>query len=259
MSKSKPLRVLVVDDEAPARRRLLQLLRKDPDVVEVLEAADGMSAVDIIQEEGPDLVFLDVRMPQLDGFGVIRSLGDVGMPYAVFVTGYDAYAVRAFEADAADYLVKPFSDERFAQAMTRVKARINSREKSEVGPNVAQAVSTSTRAEGLWDRLVVKSGGVTRFVMAAEIDWIEGADVYVNLHVQGKEILYRAPLREMAARLDPSRFVRIHRSAIVNIERIQQLEPISHGDFEVVLTDGTRLQLSRRFRSELERRLGQSL
>jgi len=259
MNQSKLLRVLVVDDEAPARKRLLQLLRKDSEVAEVLEASDGMSAVDMIQEEHPDLVFLDVRMPQLDGFGVIQSLGSEGTPHTVFVTGYDTYAVRAFEADAADYLVKPFSDERFAQAIARVKARIKSHEKSQVGPQVAQAVSASKRAEGLWDRLVVKSGGITRFVMANEIDWIEGADVYVNLHVQGKEVLYRAPLRELAARLDPTRFVRIHRSAIVNIERILQLEAISHGDFEVILTDGSRLQLSRRFRSELEKRLGQSL
>lgn len=259
MNDLRLLRVLVVDDEEPARKRLLQLLRKDSEVTEVLEASDGMSAVDIIQEECPDLVFLDVRMPQLDGFGVIQSLGNEGMPYTIFVTGYDTYAVRAFEADAADYLVKPFSDARFAQAMARVKARMNSSENTVIGPNVAKAVSTRARAEGLWDRLVVKSGGITRFVVANEIDWIEGADVYVNLHVQGKEFLYRAPLREMVARLDPSRFVRIHRSAIVNIERIQQLEVISHGDFEVVLADGSRLQLSRRFRSELEKRLGQSL
>lgn len=259
MGELKPLCVLVVDDEAPARRRLLQLLRKDSDVGETLEASDGISAVDIIQEERPDLVFLDVRMPQLDGFGVIQSLGDGGMPYTVFVTGYDAYAVRAFDADAADYLVKPFGDARFAQAMTRVKSRIHSRAIAQLGPHVSKAVSETTRTEGLWDRLVVKSGGITRFVMAREIDWIESADVYVNLHVRDKEILYRAPLRELVARLDPSQFVRIHRTAVVNIERIQHLEPISHGDFEVLMKDGSRLQLSRRFRPELEKRLGQSL
>lgn len=259
MTKSEPFRALVVDDEAPARKRLLQLLKKDPEVQDVLEAPDGMAAVDIIQEEHPNLLFLDVRMPQLDGFGVIKSLADTDMPYTVFVTGYDSYAVRAFEEDATDYLVKPFSDTRFSQTMARVKARIGQQEKPQFSNYVTSAVTANMPAEGLWDRLVVKSGGIARFVPAIEIDWIEGADVYVNLHIHGKEVLYRASLRELASRLDPTRFVRIHRSTIVNIERIQHLESLSHGDFEVVLTDGHRLQLSRRFRSELEKRLGQSL
>lgn len=255
-SPTSQLRVIVVDDEAPARRRLMQLLDKDSQVESVLEADDGISAIDLIQAERPDIVFLDVQMPHLDGFGVIQALGVEDMPHTVFVTAYDHYAVRAFEADAADYLLKPFSDARFLQAMTRVKARIRDREPTNLGAHI---VAAAGRSDSLWDRLVVKSGGFTRFVMVNDIDWIEAADVYVNLHVGGKEILYRAALRQLTARLDPSRFVRIHRSIVVNLDRIKELEPISHGEFEVILRDGTRLHLSRTFRAELEKRLGQSL
>lgn len=253
------VRVLVVDDEAPARQRIVQLLRQDPWVTEILEADNGMTAVDLIQEEQPDLLFLDVRMPQLDGFGVIQAMANRPMPHIVFVTGYDTYAVRAFETDAADYLVKPFGDARFLQAMTRAKERLRNKEIAQVGPNVTAEFLSRPRAAPLWDRLVVKSGGTTRFLMATEIDWIEANDVYVTLHVKGKEFLYRASLREMTTRLDPMLFVRIHRSVIVNIERIKELESIPHSEFEVTLIDGTHLRISRRFRSLLEKRLGQSL
>lgn len=184
-----PVRVLVVDDEAPARQRIIQLLRQDQWVAEILEADNGMTAVDLIQEEQPDLLFLDVRMPQLDGFGVIQALTHKPMPHIIFVTGHDTYAVRAFEADAADYLVKPFGDARFLQAMTRAKDRLRNREIAKVGPNVTATLSSRVRSGALWDRLVVKSGGVTRFLMATEIDWIEANDVYVTLHVKGKEFL----------------------------------------------------------------------
>ncbi len=250
------LRVLVVDDEAPARKRLTQLLGKDPQVTEVLEATDGMAALEMIQTHRPDIVFLDVQMPYLDGFGVIQALGAKEMPHTVFVTAYDDYAVRAFDADAVDYLVKPFGDARFLQALTRVKTRLRNREPVRFGPHVMEA---GAQTPAYWDRLVVKMGGVVRLVLARDIDWIEAADVYVNLHVGGKEILYRAALGQFAAKLNPSLFVRIQRSLVVNIERIKELEPVSHGGFEVILKDGTRLQLSRNYRPELEKRLGQSL
>lgn len=259
LATAKQFRVLVVDDEAPARQRLVELLRSDPAVAEILEAPDGMAAVDIVQEEQPHLMFLDVRMPQLDGFGVIQALGCENLPHMVFVTSYDSYAVRAFEADAADYLVKPFSDARFAQAMARAKARLCDHEQEQIGPHVAKVVTSRVLPAGLWDRLVVKVGGMTRFVRASEIDWIEASNIYVTLHVQGKEFLYRTSMREMEARLDPLLFVRIHRSAIVNIERIKELEAAPHKEFEVILSDGSRLTLSKRYRSELEKRLGQSL
>jgi two-component system, LytTR family, response regulator len=236
MTPPERIRVLVVDDELPARQRLVDLLRKDSRIGSILEAADGAAAVATIQNQRPDLVFLDVQMPELDGLGVLDAVGPGRMPPTIFVTAYDRHAIRAFEADALDYLLKPFSDERYEAAMARFRF-----------------------SEWCFDRLVVKSAGKTRFVRLADIDWIEAAGVYVSLHVAGKEHLYRAALTDLAARLDPIRFVRVHRSAVVNIDSIVELEPISHGEFAVVLKDGSRSRVSRSYRAQLEKRLGQSL
>jgi two-component system LytT family response regulator len=249
---------LVTDDEAPARQRLIDLLSKDSQVSSILETTDGMAAVEAIRERRPDLVFLDVQMPELDGLGVVDAVGAEQMPLTVFVTAYDQHAIRAFEANALDYLLKPFSDERYEATMARVKARLEENNIRDFGRRMLQMVSTAPSTDRL-DRLVVKSAGTTRFVRAADIDWIEAAGVYVNLHTGGKELLYRAALHELAARLDPQRFIRVHRSAIVNIESILHLEPISHGEFEVVLKNGSRTRVSRNYRSQLEARLGQSL
>lgn len=250
--------MLIVDDEAPARQRIADLLRSDTQIAELLEAADGLAAVDAIEQRHPDLVFLDAQMPELDGLGVIEAIGADRMPLTIFVTAYDRHAIRAFEANALDYLLKPFSDERFEASLIRAKARIAERSISEFGQRLLRLASAAPQAER-WDRLVVKSGGATRFLRAAEIDWIEAAGVYVTLHVAGKEMLYRAALAELAERLDPRRFVRVHRSALVNIESIVQLEPISHGEFEAVLKDGSRTRVSRTYRAQLEKRLGQAL
>jgi two-component system LytT family response regulator len=255
----KKLRVLVVDDEAPARQRLVDLLHGDSQVGDILEAEDGIAAVESIQNQQPDVVFLDVQMPELDGFDVIRVVEPERMPLTVFVTAYDQHAIRAFEVNALDYLLKPFSDERYEAAMVRIKSRLDDDSMRKFGQQMLQMISKTAAPEGRWDRLVVKSGGTTRFVRVADIDWIEAAGVYVNLHVAGKELLYRAALHELAERLDPVRFVRIHRSAIVNIESILHLEPISHGEFEVVLKNGSRSRVSRSYRAQLERRLGQAL
>lgn len=249
------IRILVVDDEKPARQRLIDLLRTDPQVGNILEAENGTDAVDIIEGERPDLIFLDVQMPELDGLGVIDAVGTARMPLTVFVTAYDKHAIRAFEANALDYLLKPFSDERHEATMARAKSRLNERSMQEFGQRVGGLVSGSPR----FDRLVVKSGGRTRFLRADEIDWIESSGVYVTLHAGGSEILYRATLHELADKLDPGRFVRVHRSAIVNIDSILHLEPISHGEFDIVLKTGSRCRISRSYRAELEKRLGQSL
>lgn len=255
--------VLVADDEAPARQRLIDLLRHDAQVATILEAANGLIAVETIQKQQPDLVFLDVQMPELDGLGVIDAVGVEHMPLTVFVTAYDQHAIRAFEANALDYLLKPFSDERLEATMARVKTRLDERSLQEFGHRILSMVSTTSLSDGqpahLLDRLVVKSGGTTRFIRVGDIDWIEAAGVYVNLHVAGKELLYRATLNDLASKLDPMRFVRVHRSAIVNIESILQLEPISHGEFEVVLKNGSRSRVSRTYRAQLEKRLGQPL
>ncbi len=260
MTATENVRVLVVDDEAPARQRVIDLLRKDGQVGEILEAADGQAAVESILDNRPDVVLLDVQMPELDGLGVVEAIGAGEMPLTVFITAYDQHALRAFEANALDYLLKPFSDERFEGMLGRVKTRLDERNMREFGKRVMRMMSAAPApADRRWDRLVVKSGGTTRFVRVVDIDWIEAAGVYVNLHIAGKEVLYRAALNELAERLDPRRFVRVHRSAIVNIESIQHLEPISHGEFEAVLRNGARTRVSRTYRAQLEKRLGQSL
>lgn len=256
---SEHLCILVVDDEEPARQRLIDLLEKDAHVVRVLEAANGKAAVEIIRREAPDLVFLDVQMPELDGLQVIEMVGPAAMPLTIFVTAYDQHAIRAFEVNALDYLLKPFSDERLENALARARARRQECGLREFGRNVLRMLSTKSLPGRYLDRLVVKSGGTTRFVRVADIDWIEGAGVYVNLHIAGKELLYRSALNELADNLDPVRFVRVHRSVLVNIDSILQLQPISHGDFELVLKDGHRSRVSRTYRVQLEQRLGQSL
>ncbi|MGA7245827.1 MAG: LytTR family DNA-binding domain-containing protein [Terracidiphilus sp.] len=256
----EPIAVLVADDELPARQRLMDLLRRDDQVASVSEAADGETAVEMIQREDPDLLFLDVQMPELDGLAVIDAIGAAQMPLTVFVTAYDQHAIRAFEANALDYLLKPFSDERFEATMSRAKARLDERSMREFGQRVVKMVSTAPAAqERRLDRLVVKAGGTTRFIRVIDIDWIEAAGVYVTLHVGGKELLYRAALNDLAEKLDPRRFVRVHRSALINIESVLQLEPISHGEFEAVLKNGSRTRVSRTYRVQLEKRLGQAL
>jgi two-component system LytT family response regulator len=181
------------------------------------------------------------------------------MPLTVFVTAYDQHAIRAFEANALDYLLKPFSDERFEAALARAKARCDDRSLREFGHSVLRMLATRPQVSRYLDRLVVKASGTTRFIRVADIDWIEGAGVYANLHIAGKEFLYRSALNELADHLDPRRFVRVHRSAIVNIDSIVELQPIPHGEFELVLKDGHRPRVSRTYRRELEKRLGQSL
>jgi two-component system LytT family response regulator len=263
--------VLVVDDEAPARQRLVDLLRAEPMVETILEAKDGLSAVATIEERRPDLVFLDVQMPELDGLGVMEAVGPQAMPLTVFVTAYDQHAVQAFEANALDYLLKPFSDERFGATLARARDRLDEQNLHKFGQRLMQMISVEPQTTRPLERLVVKSGGVTRFVRVVDIDWIEAAGVYVTLHVNhvsgntrgahtaGAEILYRSSLTELAERLDPARFIRVHRSTLVNIESIVHLEPISHGEFEVVLKSGARTRISRSYRPQLEQWLGQSL
>ncbi len=277
--RAEPVRVLVVDDEAPARQRLVELLAQDPQVGIVREADGGRAAVRLIREEAPDLVFLDVQMPELDGLGVIAAIGATRMPLTVFVTAYAQHAIRAFDASALDYLLKPFSDERLEAALARAKARLDEASLRRFGQDVLRLLPGSMQeptpgsmpgsmpgsgpdpgpAARYLDRLAVRSAGVIRFVPVNEIDWIGGAGAYVGLHVAGRELLHRVSLGGLAIRLDPRQFVRIHRSVLVNIDSVVRLEPGSHGEFELVLRDGEALRVSRTYRTELERRLGQPL
>jgi len=261
----KSICALVVDDEAPARRRLADLLAKDRDIGRTLQAENGVAAVALIQEAKPDIVFLDVQMPGVDGLGVIDAIGAENMPLTVFVTAYDRFALQAFEADAIDYLLKPFGDRRYERTMERVKDRLHdlrSRESENAdsfGPELLKLVANRAKPGEIWDWIVVKTGDTTRLIMTEDIDWIEAAGVYVTVHSQGKEFLYRAGLAAVASRLDPFRFVRIHRSSIINLKSVAFLERRSHGEFEVMLKDGAQLMMSRTYRAQFEAMLGQTL
>jgi two-component system LytT family response regulator len=265
VSNPKPICALVVDDEAPARRRISDLLSKDSDIATVLSAENGVAAIATIESARPDIVFLDVQMPGVDGFGVIEAIGPENMPLTVFVTAYDHFAIRAFEVEAVDYLLKPFSDRRYERTMERVKERLRDPHSTDsegagaFGPELLKLVAKRAKPGEIWDWIAVKSRDTTRLLMTEDIDWIEAAGVYVTVHSKGDAFLYRAGLAAVANRLDPFRFVRIHRSHIVNVRSIASLERRSHGEFDVMLKTGTRLLMSRTYRSEVEAILGQPL
>ena len=235
----KKIRALVVDDEPLARSNLTVLLRHDPEIEVVSECGTGMEAVAEIRNSKPDLVFLDVQMPECDGFDVLEMLGNHLPPAVVFVTAYDQYALRAFEAGALDYLLKPFDNARFDRALGRAKERIAH------GRNLSRTTE--------W--LSVKSAGQISFLKISEIDWIEAADYYSCLHVGGKAHLLRRSLSELDQELEQDVFCRIHRSAIVKLDRIRSLKLNEGGEYDVLLEDGTRLRLSRRYRKQLQSRL----
>jgi two-component system, LytTR family, response regulator len=234
------IRAVVVDDEPLARSSLKLLLRRDPDVELVGECKSGMEALAEIRRKRPELVFLDVQMPECDGFDVLEQLGSEMPPALVFVTAYDQYALRAFEAGALDYLLKPFDNARFERALNRAKERIEQRRE------------TPRKIE----RLAIKNAGQVLFQKISEIDWIEAADYYVCLHVGTKTHLLRRSMSDVDHELEQAAFCRIHRSAIVNLERVRQLEISEDGGTDVVLNSGTRLRLSRRYRKDLQVRLG---
>ena len=233
-----PLRALVVDDEPLARRNLTVLLRRDPEIVSVSECASGVEAIDAIQKAKPDLLFLDVQMPECDGFDVLELLGGDVPVAVIFVTAYDEYALRAFEAGALDYLLKPFVDSRFDRALTRAKNKL--------------AHYVPVRPE----RLLVRDRGQVLFLNVADIDWIEAAGYYACLHVGGDAHIMRRTLDELERDFGGEQFIRIHRSIIVNCDRILGLELQDGGEYEVVLKTRARLKLSRRRRRQLENRLG---
>lgn len=256
---------LVVDDEAPARRRLIELLERDADVGPILTAENGVAAIATIQESRPDIVFLDVQMPGVDGFGVVEAIGPENMPLTVFVTAYDRFAIQAFDVDAVDYLLKPYGDRRYEATMARVKERLRDLEDKQpdgagaLGPELLKLIAQRSQPGALWEWIAVKRKDITRLLMVEDIEWIEVAGVYVTLHAKGEQYLYRAALAAVASRLDPFRFVRIHRSSIVNVTAIDFMERRSHGEFEITLKDGTRLLMSRTYRDDVEAILGQPL
>jgi two-component system LytT family response regulator len=236
-----PIRALVVDDESLARSNLTVLLRRDPDIGAIVECGAGLEAIEAIQTSRPDVVFLDVQMPECGGFDVLELLGSDLPPAVIFVTAYDEYALRAFEAGALDYLLKPFDDARFVRALNRAKDKIA--HYTPLQPPPAK-------------QLVVKSRGHVLFLNVADIDWVEAAGYYACLHVGSDTHVMRRTLLELERDLGDEKFIRIHRSIIVNLDRIHGLELQTGGEYEVVLRTQARLRLSRRFRKGLQDRLG---
>lgn len=253
------IRALIVDDEPLARQRLRALLENEPDLELIGECADGQEAVAAIREHEPDLLFLDVQMPKLDGFRVLEAIGPEQMPVTIFVTAYDRYALQAFEVHALDYLLKPFDRKRFQKAVRRARAQLQSEQSHTVDPRLlalAEGVKATRKPQ---ERLVIKAGGRVFFLKIDEIDWVEAAGNYARVHCGGEAHLLRETMSGLEDRLDPNKFLRIHRSTIVNIERIQELQPWFHGDYVVILRDGTQLTLSRSYRQKLQEFFGDTL
>ncbi len=260
---SEPVRTLIVDDEPTARRGLRLLLAKQPDFVVVGEASHSAEAVRLIGELKPDLVLLDVQMPQGDGFDVIQRVGAGAMPVVIFITAYDDYALRAFEVSAIDYLLKPFEDARFYSAIERARESVRQRKAEALNQRLSRllqfleagsagAPGATGKEQAFSDRILVKSSGEIIFLKAEEIDWIEAEGDYMVFHVSGKTHLLRETMARLEARLDPKRFIRIHRSTIVNIDRVRKLSPSFVGEYTVVLSDGTKLKLSRSYHERLQ-------
>jgi len=244
------LRVLIVDDEAVARRRIRRLLTAEPDIVVVGESADGASALSAIARSKPDIAFLDVQMPELDGFEVVQSIAAGERPWIVFVTAFDRYALRAFDVHAVDYLLKPFTRERFQLALARVRER---RAERHGDPRLSAMLRDLRSAHRYAARVAVRAGDKDGVVHWRDVDWIEAADNYVSLHVGAREYLLRDTLASIEQHLDPEQFVRIHRSAIVQLDRVVELRPATHGDVQVVLRNGVSLVMSRTWRDRVER------
>jgi two-component system, LytTR family, response regulator len=253
----KKIKALIVDDEPLARERLAGLLEPLEDVDLVGQCRDGEEAVIAIHDLAPDLVFLDIQMPGMSGFDVIDAIGTDRMPLVIFVTAYDQHALRAFQVRALDYLLKPFDRERFTDALQRARKQLERDETGDIGRRLLALVKDLRRDQPRSDRLVVKSGGRLFFLRTDEIDWVEAAGNYVRLHVGSASHLLRETMAAMEARLDPEKFFRIHRSRIVNIDRIQELQPWLNGEYAVMLRTGARLTLSRGYREKLQERLGQ--
>lgn len=251
------MRVLVVDDEAPARKRLRMLLAESRDVDVVGEAGSGAAAVDAIRDLAPDVVFLDIQMPEGDGFDVVSAIGVSDMPLTVFVTAFDEHAIQAFEVEALDYILKPFTPERLHATLDRVRARLAAPGVSEADA-LARVVADIAPAKGPLRHLLVDHGNKSVFLPVERIDWIEADRNYVTLHAAGHGFTLRTTLNALEARLDPARFLRINRSQLVRIEAVREVHPWSHGDRHMLLPGGVTLVWSRRYRARDDDRFGVS-
>jgi two-component system, LytTR family, response regulator len=252
------LRTVIADDDPLARERLRQLLRDHAEIEILAECVDGRETVDAIRAYLPDLVFLDVHMPGMDAFGVIEEIGPEDFPAIVFVTAYDRRAVRAFEARALDYLLKPIGRQRFARALERARTRVATGEGSELALQLGSLVDELRAETEYLERLLIRKGARLVMVRLDDVDWIDGAGNYIELHAGKSTYLLRHTLSGLESRLDPHSFVRIHRSTIVNATRITELQSTIAGDYVVTLRDGTRLSLSRTYRGKVQQLAGRN-
>ena len=258
MAEAPALRTLVVDDEPLARERMRTGLARIADVVVIGECADGIEAVAAIRDQRPELVLLDIQMPGLDGFGVVEEIGVERMPAVVFVTAYDRYALQAFEVHALDYVLKPFDPARFEAAVRHAIEQVRMRRVDQVGQRLAALLRELPPglepASGPYaTRILVRQGEGFGFVETVRVDWLEAAGNYVRVHAEGRSWLIRATLATVMTSLDPARFVRIHRSTIVNVDRVREVQPWVGGDYVAILSDGRQLRVSRTHREELLR------
>lgn len=257
--QQKKIRTLIVDDEPLARRNIRLLLKDDRQIEIVGEAASGQEALALLRKHPTDLLFLDIQMPELDGFGVLENIEARELPVIVFVTAFDQYALKAFEFHALDYLLKPFDDARFEKALRQAKLQVEQREVKDLSQRLVALLEgreggkfAPPRQPQFLSRLLIKSAGRVFFLKTEEIDYVRAEDYYVKLHVGSKGHLLRETMNAMEAKLDPSKFLRIHRSTIVNIERIRELQQHFNGEYIVVLHDGTEMKLSRSRREQLQ-------
>ncbi len=255
MIESPLIRVLLVDDESLAREMLREMLQDDPQVTIVGESCNGREALEAVRSHSPDLIFLDVQMPELGGFEVLEALGRE-IPRVIFVTAYDQYAVRAFEVHALDYLLKPFDQERFDISWQRARAQILRDRNGGTDQRILALLEEMKAGNKYLERLVIKASGRIYFLETADIDWIEAEGNYVSVHCAKKSHLLRETISSLEAQLDPKKFLRIHRSSIVRIDRIQELQPWFHGEYRIILQNGTQLTLSRNYRDKLQEALG---
>lgn len=245
------IRAIVVDDEPLARQGIRQMIEQDPDLAIVAECADGVEAIEAVQHHHPDLLFLDIQMPEVSGFEVLERINPEEMPLVIFVTAYDQHALRAFQVHALDYLLKPFDRERFVEALDRAKMQIREKQGGDLTRRILTMLDDNKPGVGQLERIMIKSGGRITFLRSEEVDWIEAQGDYVCLHCQGKKHLIRERISVLEEQLPPSQFVRIHRSTIINISRVKEMEPLYHGEYVVLLIDGTRLTMSRSYREKV--------
>jgi two-component system LytT family response regulator len=253
------IRVLIVDDESLARDMIREMLEEDRDVEIVGECLNGEEAAAAIEALAPDLLFLDVQMPEASGFEVLENLKNGSMPHVIFVTAYDQYAVRAFEVHALDYLLKPFDRERFEASWHRAKEQILKEKNDRLDQRILTLLEELKAGSKYLERLVIKANGRVFFLDAGDIDWIEAEGNYVSVHSGVKSHLLRETISSLEAQLDPKKFRRIHRSAIVQLDKIKELQPWFHGEYRIVLHSGAELMLSRNYRENLQEALGKAL